>query len=152
MSKGLKFFVSFGIVSVLMNLAWETAQAQLYEGYVNFWQHFWVCLPMSFSDMALVFALYLAVATSRREAFWITRATRRGVIVIMTLGILVAWGIEYHALITHRWAYLMAMPLIPILNVGLTPVLQMAVLPILSAHIAYRLSGCRKATSLDQSG
>lgn len=44
------------------------------------------------------------------------------------IGFIVAVAIEQHALIVEKWSYAPAMPIIPALEVGLTPIIQMTLL------------------------
>jgi hypothetical protein len=55
---------------------------------------------------------------------------------IIIIGIIIAILNEWYGLSTARWAYNNAMPILPILEVGLTPALQLGVL----GYISYRLS------------
>ena len=51
------------------------------------------------------------------------------------LGFVVAVVIEQHELLTGKWDYVLAMPIVPILKVGLAPVLQMTLLLPLSFYL-----------------
>jgi hypothetical protein len=47
---------------------------------------------------------------------------------ILILGVILSILIEWYALNTGRWAYNVYMPIIPFLNVGLTPTIQLGLL------------------------
>ena len=51
------------------------------------------------------------------------------------IAVLFAVGLEIFALKTGRWAYTDAMPLVPIINLGLTPIIQLGLL----AFVSYKL-------------
>lgn len=53
-------------------------------------------------------------------------------IIIVALGFFTAGYIELRALAEGRWAYTAAMPLVPIIHVGLTPFLQLAILSLVT--------------------
>lgn len=55
---------------------------------------------------------------------------------IIVIGIILAIIIEWHALATGRWMYGSLMPIVPFLNVGLTPLFQLGLL----GYIAFELS------------
>jgi len=55
---------------------------------------------------------------------------RRGYFVMLAFGLVIGMGVEWTAVhVMERWAYAPRMPVIPIFNVGLTPVAQMLALP-----------------------
>lgn len=127
-------------VSFLLNVAWENLQAPLYQGYSNFWQHFPICSVASLGDVLIILVLYFVLAVINRDMLWIKKISKGDVILIISLGALVAVGIEKWALATLRWQYASAMPLIPYAEVGLLPVLQMIVLPVVTYYISKRVA------------
>jgi hypothetical protein len=72
---------------------------------------------------------------------WFRRAGATRIVALALLGGLISVGLERTALNAGRWAYGSAMPVIPGLGVGLTPVLQMALLP----SLILRFVGSRAA-------
>ncbi len=113
----------------LLNLAWETAQAPLYAGYANFWQHFAMCATASVGDVGLVTLLYAFVAAAERNAKWYVefRWQRHG-FMLAIFGAIFAIAIERWALLTGRWQYA-DMPVLPTIEVGLLPFVQMVLIP-----------------------
>lgn len=51
----------------------------------------------------------------------------RQTLVFVCLSIAIAFGIEWWALETGRWAYTDAMPLVPLLHIGVSPFVQLAI-------------------------
>lgn len=123
-----KLLTLAALLSGVFHIVWENAQAPLFAGYQNFWQHFWICLAVIPGDVALTLLVYGVIALVRRQVSWATSARRSDLLIAALLGAALAVGFERHALATERWAYTAAMPLLPGLGVGLTPVLQMAIL------------------------
>lgn len=81
-------------------------------------------------DGLITVALYLLVGMLVKNAGWARRFNRQRFMFLVVLGFLWAVGVEYHATeIAHRLAYAKSMPMIPIINVGVTPILQMVILP-----------------------
>lgn len=119
MNKFLKIFLA----ALLLNMIWEVAQAPLYTCFAEFWSCMAICLRASFGDAFIVLGIYFLLRKNLK--FYRVAA----------LGIFIAVLIEVHALETGRWAYTEAMPLIPFLKVGLTPILQMALLPNLTFYL-----------------
>lgn len=64
------------------------------------------------------------------------RLNKKDIFVLATTGFFFALGIEWRALLFAEWNYAPAMPIIPWLNVGLTPVVQMTMLLPLSFYVA----------------
>lgn len=119
----MKIFLKIFLVALLLNMAWEVAQAPLYTCFAEFWSCMALCLRASFGDAVIVLGIYFLLRKNLK--FYRVAA----------LGILIAVLIELHALESGRWAYTEAMPIIPILKVGLTPILQMALLPKLTFYL-----------------
>ncbi len=127
-------------VGFATNVIWENAQAPLYHGYSNFWQHLSICSLSTLGDVLIIFILYAFVVIIRRDKYWVSNIRTSDVLTLFVLGGLVAIGIERWALATDRWEYTTMMPLIPMLQVGLLPVLQMIILPICTFYVVARPS------------
>jgi hypothetical protein len=135
----------------VLNLAWEVAQLTLYT--IR-----WIDPPariafavihctggdLMIGDFSLAPALLIVVGGWPENA-----ASRRQVIVLTTL-----FGVGYTVFsewlnveVRQTWAYSEAMPQLPPLGTGLTPVLQWVLLPRLALLWAYRNSARRPATA-----
>lgn len=131
--------------SFLLHLLWENLQAPLYEGYMSLLQHFWICFKATWGDLLFMLTIYAALAIVHRDPFWVAdRAvcTNSATWVIVPLiGVLLALSFEFWAVyVDHRWQYTEAMPLIPVLQIGLTPVLQMLIIPLVTLLFTSRFS------------
>lgn len=115
-------------LSAGLHLIWENTQAPLFAGYQNFWQHFWICLPATAGDTLFTLVVYGVGVAATKNPRWIARLAPPRVVGLAALGALAAVANERLALSAGRWGYTPAMPLLPNLAVGLTPVLQMAIL------------------------
>jgi hypothetical protein len=118
-------------IAVPLNLAWEVAQVQAYafprQGILA---DLLGCLVPSLGDGLMTLAIYWSGWLVFRRPTWIARPGVAGVALAALVGLLLAVGVEWNALyLTGAWAYAPAMPLVPVLGVGLLPVLQMLVLP-----------------------
>ena len=139
------FFWSIAFFAYLFNLIWEIAQGFLYEGYIYDFKHISFCALASIADVFMVFLLYFGFSIVFGDFFWIQRATWRKVILVMLVGGLGAVFAESRHLAAGNWAYANTMPLLPIGDVGLSPVLQFMILPILIYWISYKMAIERKA-------
>lgn len=128
--------LSIFVVGFAVNLVWENAQAPLYAGYESFWQHFVICLPYTVGDVGVIGWLYLGMAAILRDRWWVERWTLPRLVILVVMGAMVAIVMERQALAAGRWSYGPDMPIIPMLEVGVTPVLQMMVLPVVTLYLA----------------
>ncbi len=125
-----KSFLVGVITAFALNLVWENAQASLYEGHPNFFQFSWMCSAAAVGDVVIIGGLYLVLALFHRDWSWYGHFRWRPALLTVGAGAMVASAIEWCALATGRWRYT-AMPIIPVLDVGLVPVLQMMTIPVL---------------------
>ncbi len=89
-------------------------------------------------DILFMFILWLTLCIVHRDIFWLghheSYARRATWMLPPFIGALLGIICEQWALAAHRWQYA-AMPLLPLLHVGVFPVLQMIVIPVLSLLI-----------------
>ncbi|MBL7057948.1 hypothetical protein ISS03_01300 [Patescibacteria group bacterium] len=130
-----KQIIPLSIISFILNLIWENAHAQLFNGYESFFQHFAPCLLATFGDVVFTILVYYIVITLKHDSNWIKNINKNDYLILAIFGIIFALCIEYRALLWHRWTYTDAMPIIPYFKVGLTPILQMALLLPLSFYL-----------------
>ncbi|MGK7392896.1 MAG: hypothetical protein ACNS60_21260 [Candidatus Cyclobacteriaceae bacterium M2_1C_046] len=138
MKKGHLVFYIF-LTAFLLNLVWENAQAPLYEGYTNFWDHFMICFWASLVDAVVVLLLYFLFVAWYKDFFWIRYINLKSAIILIIIGGGIAVGFEQWAFSRGMWSYTNKMPVI-FLSTGLTPLLQMMLLPLLSMYIARKLA------------
>jgi hypothetical protein len=138
----LRLLGSLFCVSLFVHYMWEMLQSFAYDmmgvplerAVLN---HLWA----SAGDAGLMLLIYAAPALLRRDRLWIRRPRPADLALCATLALILAVGIERHALASGRWAYTAAMPVLPGLGVGLLPVLQLLVLPLPIFWLAARLAG-----------
>lgn len=131
--------------SFLLHLLWENLQAPLYADFTSFRDHFWICFKATWGDLLFMLTIYATLAIMHRDLFWIAdRAAYSHLATWMIaplIGVLLAASFELWAVYAdQRWQYTEAMPLIPILQVGLTPVSQMFVIPLVALLLTSRFS------------
>ena len=116
----------------ILNAIWENLHVFLYDNYMGGRITELVLLRATLADavMITVIALPFVLFPSWRRQNWI----------IIFVGLVLAIGIEWYALLTGRWAYNVYMPIIPLLSVGLTPAIQLGLLGLLSFRIQEYIS------------
>ena len=127
-------------IGFLLNLIWEVTQRPLYEGYVGFWHHFLNCLWASVVDVIVILVFGMLFASYYKNPFWVKHISWKDVLVLMLLGAAVAVGFEQLMLGEGAWAYTDAMPVVPYLATGLSPLLQMMILPSLTFWLSGRFT------------
>ena len=136
--KKARLIFSIFMIGFLLNLVWENAQAPLYEGYTNFWNHFMMCFWASLVDAAVVLLLYGLLAIWYKDFYWIRYINWKSAAVLVLLGAGIAVGFEQWAFNKNMWSYVDSMPVV-FLNTGLSPLLQMMLLPLLSYCIIRKI-------------
>ena len=125
----------------LGDLAWEAAHLPLY----TIWrtgtpgEKVFAVVHCTGGDLLIALAcLTLALVLVGKPA-WPARAHRR--VAALTIGFGVAYTIFSEWLnitVREAWAYSDLMPVVPIIDTGLSPLLQCAVVPLLALHLARR--------------
>lgn len=119
------------VVAVLVNYAWELAQAPLYVGLDEYnLAVFWHCFVASLGDGVMVLLIVAAGGIALRRPDWFLDPGVLGYPVMITSGLILAVLVEWVAVhILSRWKYTDAMPQVPGLGMGLVPLAQMVLLP-----------------------
>ena len=138
-------FVLVFIVAVLVNYAWELAQAPLYVGLEEYnLEVFWHCFVASLGDGIMVLLIFAAGWIMLRRRDWFEQPCVAGYVVMVTAGFLLALLVEWLGLhVLRRWEYADRMPLLPALRIGVAPIAQMLLLPPLIFRIVSFFSAKR---------
>ncbi len=131
---------AFGI-AVALNFVWEMAHMPLYENMPFDELSSWLlCLRASLGDGIIVLTIWASGFLLYRERHWLKPRADR-ILVLLACGAAIAILIEIHAIRTTRWAYSSYMPIVPGVEVGLSPLVQMLLLPFVSIALGARVSG-----------
>ena len=126
-----KFIFTIIVLAFLLNYAWELIQIPLYKNPAYDFKHIAFCTLASLADVLMVLLLYFGLAVIFKNPFWIQPLKLHRVVILVLIGGAGAVLAEMRHLSSGSWAYDNSMPLIPIVNVGITPVLQFMILPLL---------------------
>ena len=125
-----RFVVALFVVAVLANYAWELAQSPFYAGMQFNARTLGHCFLAALGDGAIVFFIYFLdwLTFGRRQPTG--PFTRWRLAAMSSTGFVVGAIVEWIGVdALHRWSYSEAMPMLPVLRVGLSPILQMVILP-----------------------
>lgn len=136
----------FNIVTFafLLNYPWEFLQVPLYLVHpgVSHWDVIKTCSIAAVGDALIMLVSYWTVAIAARARWWILRPAARQLLAFVAVGIIITIGIEYFATGSDHpalgWRYAPAMPVLPLVHVGLAPLLQWLVLPPLAVWFVRR--------------
>ena len=131
-----KFVFIIILFAFLLNFAWEIIQIPLYKNSSYSLMHITFCALASVADAIVVLLIYLVLGFIFKNSLWIQKLTWYKVLLIISIGGTGAALTEIWYLSLANWSYADAMPIIPVVNVGLSPILQFMILPLL----VYRLS------------
>ncbi|MBP9771923.1 MAG: hypothetical protein KBD16_03295 [Candidatus Pacebacteria bacterium] len=133
-------FLLLAISTLLLHGIWEHAHIVLYteydalEGFLPVW------VLATIGDFLYTLVVVGIVAVLKHDVRWFTQKLAVfDYIGLTVLGFLIALMVEYKGLYLGRWEYLQSMPIIPLLQVGFSPILQMILLLPLSIFITRRL-------------
>lgn len=118
-------------LAFLLNYAWEIGHCPLYTVCVYDGPHLIFLALASLADVIMVGLLYFGFALIYRNGLWMMHPTTSRVFWLMLVGGVGATVSEIAHLSAGNWAYTSRMPIIPGIEVGLTPVLQFTILPVL---------------------
>ena len=124
--------LNVAIFAFLLNLAWEFAQVPLFAGMpaAEHWRAILVCGRATLGDVVIALVGFWVVAICDRARNWVLRPAAAHVTGFVAVGVLITVVMEWLATrVLGRWTYADAMPVIPLLGVGLAPLLQWIVLP-----------------------
>lgn len=127
----------FAIVSFVFHFIWESAHIHLYTTYETLGSGTSLLLLATAGDVLYALLGVACVAIVFRDCKWLEHPNTRHVLAAMAYGFIIAVLIEWKALILHKWAYTTAMPIVPVVRVGLSPVLQMVVLVPLAVWVTF---------------
>ena len=114
-------------LALILNLIWEKLHSVLYLHYKGGEITDLILLKAAMVDALII--LVLILCSQLFKPSWLF---------ILLTGIVVAILIEYMAFFTQRWTYNSSMPIIPIINVGLTPTIQLALLGLAVYFLVFR--------------
>lgn len=134
------FFLQLLLISAVsfsFHYTWENIHLLLYANYEGL-TDMPIVLYATFGDVMYVIGAVLFVSLLKWRLDWLNDVTTSDVIGLAVVGFAIAFFVEYKALVFERWTYTDAMPIIPLLGIGFSPVLQMTILLPLSVWIAAR--------------
>ena len=135
----IRYFAMAFFAGVL-HYIWEVSHIHLYTGYEALGSGTTLLVWATAGDILYSLLGVIVVGALYRDFDWLKHPHKKQFILVAVYGCIVAIGIEWKALIMHRWAYTIAMPIVPFLNVGLSPIVQMSIIVPISCLLAFIVS------------
>lgn len=136
-----RYVLTIILAAFLLNAVWEILQIPLYVEGVYTWSHILFCLLASVADAIMVLLIYFGFGMIYKNALWIQNLNTSRIAFLVLAGGIGAILAETRHLSIGTWSYAESMPIIPIVNVGLSPVLQFMILPLLIYWVAFKVIG-----------
>ncbi|MBY0433299.1 MAG: hypothetical protein K2U26_04235 [Cyclobacteriaceae bacterium] len=134
-----KFMVAMLGIGFAVNFIWETSHAPLYQGHHYSINSFSILALASVADAIMLILLYSIVSLILKHPYWVRRLSVPRILCVMFVGgtgAVVSEVLHIHA---GDWTYAPTMPIIPLANVGISPVLQFMIVPLLVYWISHFL-------------
>jgi hypothetical protein len=125
------FIAIVSVLAFVLNFVWELVQGPLFKGFEYDWKHISFCGLASIVDMLMVLILLFGFGLVHNDVFWVKRLNMGRVLILILIGFIGAVHAEVWHTTSGDWSYAKGMPLVPIVDVGVSPVVQFIVLPLL---------------------
>lgn len=124
----MKKIGSIFILAFILNVLWENLHSFLYSNYMGGEITEFILIRASLFDALLIAIISLPFIffDKLKNKSWL----------IIIIGVIIAILNEWYGLGTARWMYNSFMPILPIINVGLTPAIQLGILGYVSFRFA----------------
>jgi hypothetical protein len=134
---------NLAVFALLLNFPWEVLQAPMFDGMAAAPHSavIGVCLQATLGDAAIMLLAHASVVGVTRRRRWVLAPSPREVAGFAAVGVAITAAIEWLATRGHwaqTWAYSSAMPVIPGIEIGLSPLLQWVVIPPVALWFARR--------------
>lgn len=119
------------LLALCANLAWELTQTPCYSTLPEWLPaKLAICFLATVADAGYATLVYCAGASLYKDRNWIGRFVARRAGLTAAVGLATAVAVEVVAQRFDIWHYSSAMPMIPLLSVGLLPALQLALISV----------------------
>lgn len=88
-----------------------------------------LCFRASLGDGLIILTIWGLGAWLYKRVRWFRPLRRGPVLLLLASGAIIAVAIELHAFAGQRWTYSELMPIVPWLEIGLSPFVQLLLLP-----------------------
>jgi hypothetical protein len=124
------------VFALLLNFPWEILQMRLFAGVasVRFVDAISGCTQATLGDVIIMLLAFETVALAARNRRWVLAPSGRQLAVFIGIGVSITAIIEWLATNgrwVQGWTYSLAMPVLPVVGIGVSPLLQWVFVPLL---------------------
>lgn len=124
-----RLILVISVMAFVLNFIWELVQGPLYQTFGYDLKHISFCALASVADMFMVLILFFGFSLYYRNVYWIQGLDAKNTFSLILIGGIGAIVAEAWHTGREDWSYADTMPLLPMVDVGFSPVLQFMVLP-----------------------
>ncbi|TSC62253.1 MAG: hypothetical protein G01um101448_748 [Parcubacteria group bacterium Gr01-1014_48] len=142
----MKIFFLVFIVALALSLVWEHLHFPLYDCSAGCSVRTLALFPSvpllvkaSVFDAFFITLLYCLISIVHQNRNWVRWWNLGDTLLILGIGFSATALLEHNALALHKWAYTTAMPIVPFLDIGLSPFVQLALLALTTYTIVEKL-------------
>ena len=132
-----RFVFTIAILGFILNFIWELIQIPLYKRSFYSIEHIAFCALASVADVIMLLLLYFGFTLIFRNLLWIKHLKWQRIVIVSLIGGAGAALAEIWHLSSGNWEYATSMLIIPIVDVGISPVLQFMILPLLVYFLSF---------------
>lgn len=127
------------LVTFFLHFVWEMWQVPLYVGMSDsdHWSAVLQCTLATIGDGFIALIAYSISAFIARDKYWLHKGSASIWAVFIISGLAITVFLEVFATNVYgRWQYSELMPIVPVINVGLSPLLQWLIIPPITIWIS----------------
>jgi hypothetical protein len=135
----LSLTVVLYLVTFFLHFVWEMWQVPLYVGMAeaDHWSAVLQCTLATIGDGFIALIAYSISAFIARDKYWLHKGSVSTWAVFIISGLAITVLLEVFATNVYgRWQYSELMPIVPVINVGLSPLLQWLMIPPITIWIS----------------
>ena len=138
MTKIRKYIITFLIIGFILSFIFEYLHIPLYRLPTRL-PHLVISLLSTILDLMFILFIYFCMTKVYKDNTWAMNwSTQKTLIIVISALIWTAVG-EKIAISLGLWSYSSAMPIVPILGVGFTPLLIMGIVPLATLYISSKI-------------
>ena len=137
----VELLLVYCVLTFFFHFAWEVLQTPFFARMptMSHWAATLVCLKATIGDVGIALAAFAAGSWWSHKLHWTRTPSWQAISVFLAVGVAATIAFEWYAVSwANRWAYSEAMPIVPVLRVGIAPILQWIVLPPLVIYFVRR--------------
>ena len=137
-----RYFVALFIIGFVLQWTWEMAQMFAYQEMAGQqWQRtVLTCTLATIGDILATLLVYGFIAILRWNSRWVLQTRAADYVWAGLDGALIAVVTEKLARAYGQWSYTDAMPIVPVIEVGLLPLVQLTILIPITLWLARRFA------------